>query len=123
LFKNIFNTAYKEIYGNERNKELDISILNMIKDMAEEEKIWTKYATKGILGFSPEAIDMYVDYCAMQVIKNLKLDYLVPEPDVDAGPLKIIEDKYSLLSNNVKANFFETSVADYSIGTIIDDDF
>ncbi len=122
LFKNIFNTAYKEVYPQGRNLELDIEISAMIIDMANYEKTWTKYATKGILGFSDQAIDMYIDFCAYQVMKNLHIDHLwitdIPEP----GPLKIIEDKYSLLSTKTKANFFEGSVADYSIGTIKDDE-
>ncbi len=121
LFKNIFNTAYQEVYPDKRNALLDIDIYNMIQDMSEHEKTWTKYATKGILGFSDKAVEMYINYCAYQVMKNLHVDYLwlkdIPEP----GPLKIIEDKYSLLSTKTKANFFEGTVADYSIGTIKDD--
>ncbi len=90
--------------------------------MADKEYTWTAYATKGILGFSDKAIKMYIDHCAYQVMRNLHIDYLwttdIPEP----GPLKIIEDKYSLLSTKTKANFFESSVADYSIGTIKDNE-
>ena len=121
LFKNMFNTAYKETYKGTRNLELDIEIFAMIQDMADKEFTWTTYATKGLLGFSDEAIRLYIDYCAYEVMKNMNVDYLwltdIPEP----GPLKIIEDKYSLLATKTKANFFEGSVADYSIGTIKDD--
>ncbi|MCD6435603.1 MAG: ribonucleotide-diphosphate reductase subunit beta [Clostridiales bacterium] len=122
LFKNIFNTAYKEVYPGNRNLELDIEIFDMIQDMSKHEKTWTKYATKGILGFSDKAIDMYIDYCSYQVMKNLHIDYLWLKDKPESGPLKIIEDKYSLLSSKTKANFFEGSVADYSIGTIKDDE-
>ena len=122
LFKNLFNTAYKEIYKDKRNKKLDIEISVMITDMASKEKTWTKHATKDILGFSDEAINMYIDYCAIQVMKNLHIDYLLSTTNIEPGPLKIIEDKYSLLSTKTKANFFEGTVADYSIGTIKDDE-
>lgn len=127
LFKNMFNTAYRETYGKERNIKLDREIMHMIMSMADNEIRWTKYASKGLLGFSDKAIEMYVNYCAFSIIKNLKLTYLmkefgfkeIPEP----GPLKLIEDKYSLLSeSSVKTNFFEGTVKDYSIGTIKDDD-
>ncbi len=122
LFKNIFNTAYKEVYGTNRNKQLDQEVFTMITDMLEKEITWTKYATKGILGFSDKAIEMYNTYCAYQVMKNLKVDYLWKALPPEPGPLMIIEEKYSLLSTKVKANFFETSVADYSIGSIEDKD-
>ena len=124
LFKNIFNTAYRETYGDKRNHDLDIEIFEMIQDMANKEITWTTYATQGLLGFSEKAIQMYIDHCAYQVMKNLHIDYLwladIPEP----GPLMIIEDKYSLLKTDskVKTNFFEGTVADYAIGTIKDDE-
>ncbi len=122
LFKNIFNTAYKEIYGDTRNKQLDTEIFTMIQDMADKEFTWTKYATEGILGFSDKAIKMYTDYCAYQVMKNLHIDYLWKTTPPEPGPLMIIEEKYSLLTSKVKTNFFEGTVADYSIGSIKDDE-
>jgi len=123
LFKNIFNTAYKEIYKDKRNKQLDEEIFAMITDMLTQENTWTKYATKGLLGFSDQAIEMYNIYCAYQVMKNLHIDYLwkagIPEP----GPLMVIENKYSMLSTDkTKANFFESTVGEYSIGTIKDNE-
>lgn len=117
LFKNIFRTSVNEVGITNETKT---KILDMITKMTNEEKIWTKHITKGNLGFSDIAIDMFIEHQANSVCKNLKLPLLFEK--TDGGPLMKIVDDYSLLSKlKKKTNFFEKSVADYAMNTIDDD--
>lgn len=114
LFKNIFRTAVNQEGITEETKTV---IINMIKKMTDEEKIWTKHITKGNLGFSDMAIDIFIEHQANSVCKNLKLPLIYEK--TDGGPLMQIVDDYSLLSKlKKKTNFFEKSVADYAMNTI-----
>lgn len=111
LFKNLFNTAVKEVGMD--NKTLE-EILFMIKDMANEEKIWTKHLSKNLLGFSPQAIDMFIEEKANSICRNLKLPVVFEI--TNGGPLMAIVQKYSFLSQTkTKTNFFESTVGDYSV--------
>lgn len=121
LFKNIFRSIKNQIieedqYDDSNFNETIYEIRDMIIDMAEEEKIWAKYASKGLLGFSEAAIDKYVEFKANAVCKNLKIDNIYPESN--GGPLYSIEVENSLLIGDKKTNFFETQVVDYSVGSL-----
>lgn len=117
LFKNIFRTAVKETgLDNETKGKIEL----MIDMMVSEEKAWIQHITKGLLGFSENAINMFIEYKANSICRNLYLDNLYEI--TDGGPLKSIEDKYSMLSTvKTKTNFFEGSVGDYSVGTLDED--
>lgn len=115
LFKNIFNSSVALVGLNDDTK-LRINI--MIKHMCEEEKIWTKYITKNLLGFSERAIEMFIEEKANSVCRNLKLSTLYDE--TDGGPLMSIVDRYSMLKTKTKANFFEVPVGDYAINSLDD---
>jgi ribonucleoside-diphosphate reductase beta chain len=118
LFRNIFRTAVKENSIEDSTIE---TISKMIVHMCEEEKIWTKHITKALLGFSEAAVDLYVEYFANSVCKNLNIPLLYPV--TDGGPLMSIVEENSLLttSSSTKSNFFETAVVDYSKNSIDDD--
>lgn len=117
LFKNIFNAAVKQV-GLE--PETEQTILNMIKHMTEEEKIWTKHITKGTLGFSDAAIDLLIESKANSVCANLKLPLLYQV--TDGGPLMAIIHQYALNSpTKKKANQFEVPVSDYAVNALDDD--
>ena len=121
LFKNIYRNIKNKIieedqYDDSNFNETISEIKDMIIDMAEEEKIWAKYASKGLLGFSEAAIDKYVEFKANAICKNLKIDNIYPESN--GGPLYSIEVENSLIIGDKKTNFFETQVADYSIGSL-----
>lgn len=112
LFKNIFNSTTKEFGITESTKK---RIISMIKHMTEEEKIWTKEITKGVLGFSDKAIDMLIEEKANSVCSNLKLELQYEK--TNGGPLMSIVESYSMLSGSkTKSNFFEVPVGDYEVG-------
>ena len=118
LFKNIFASTRRQLSISD---ETVAEILAMIKDMAEEEKIWTKHISKNLLGFSDKAIDMFIENKANSVCTNLKIDTIYEI--TDGGPLQVMFDEHSLLSEtSTKTNFFETAASDYSVNSI-DDDF
>lgn len=117
LFKNIFATAKRE---NTLEPETQEKILQLIGFMADEEKIWTKHITKKLLGFSPGAVDLFVEFQANSVCDNLKLPPLYER--TDGGPLISIVDQYSMLSSSKKkTNFFEQPVGDYTVNGLDDD--
>ena len=117
LFKNIFRTAVNEVGIDDQTKN---KIREMIIEMTDIEKEWTKYLSKDLLGFSDRAIDMYVEYKANEVAENLNLDPIYEK--TDGGPLMMIELERSMLAGEgKKANFFETTVSDYAIGYMDED--
>ena len=111
LFMNIFNTTVRQVGITE---ETVTSIQHLIKAMVDIEIKWTKYLAKNKLGFSDQAIELYVQYHGNSVCKNLNLPLVYDE--TDGGPLmSIVHSKSMLSGNNVKANFFETAVSDYDV--------
>jgi len=117
LFKNIFREAVKL---NGLDDETETKALNLIAHMTNEEKIWTKHISKGLLGFSEQAVDLFIESKANSVCENLKLPLLYDK--TNGGPLASIASRYSMLSEEkTKSNFFEVTVGDYSIGGLDDD--
>lgn len=123
LFRNIYKTAVKE-HGIDiatKNK-----IIAMIKNMTIEEKIWTKHISKNLLGFTDRSIDMFIEYQANSICKNLGIELLYGE--TDGGPLLNLVKENSMLTNTgsskglaTKTNFFENSVGDYAKNSLDDD--
>lgn len=116
LFKNIFNTVVRQEYGGELPEHIKVKIYEMIEHMVHEEKVWTTHVSKGLLGFSKQAIDMYIEEKANNICDNLHINPLYAK--TDGGPLMRIEEKFSLLKSEIKTNFFEQKVADYSVGSL-----
>lgn len=117
LFKNIFSDIKKQ-YG--LDKETEDEINEMISHMCEEDKIWIKYLTKNLLGFSETAIDMFCEHMANIVYKNLKIPS--PYKQTDGGPLMSVFELNSMLSNvKNKTNQFEQAVGDYTTGGLDED--
>lgn len=116
LFHNLFRSSHRSVYGNERNPQLDAELREMIVDMCVEEKIWTKYASQGLLGFSDKAIDMYIEDKANDVCDHVGIPYIYEK--TNGGPLMTIENKCSMLKGDKKTNFFEGKVGDYAMGSL-----
>jgi ribonucleotide reductase beta subunit family protein with ferritin-like domain len=120
LFKELFRTAVEELYNGIVPVEVVNKAKHMILDMTKAEKRWTKYASKGLTGFTDRTIDIFVEGQANSVCGNLGLPMLFKKEK--ENPLKRILTKYlkggSLSS---RSNFFEGNVADYSKGTLIMD--
>jgi len=117
LFRNITRTAIQQVGITDETKQ---AITDMIIHMTDEEKIWTKHITKGNLGFSEAAIDMFIENQANKVFDHIGIES--PYERTDGGPLLQIVNKYSMLSKTkIKANFFEVPVSDYAINELDDD--
>ena len=117
LFKNIFRTAVKENFDGIIPKDVEEFGLELIKEMTNAEKRWTKYVSKGLLGFSDRVIDIFVEGKANSVCKNLGLPLLFKESDFN--PLQDLLDKHLVGGNETKrSGFFERNVADYTVGTL-----
>ena len=117
LFKNIYRTTIKQVGLKDETKE---KIIDLIKFMTEEEKIWTKHISRDLMGFSETTVDIYIENCANLICKNLKLEPIYTV--TDGGPLYKLYNAKSLLGNKaVKTNFFEKAVGDYAVNTLDDD--
>lgn len=121
LFMHIFRTTVAENNIDlSPDTELVKFILNMITEMTNAEKRWTKYVSKGLLGFSERAIDVFVESKANSICKNLKLPLLYKE-EVN-NPLQAILQKHlkdgKLAS---RENYFENNVTQYNKLAAYDD--
>ena len=117
LFKDIFRTIIHEEFNGRIPNDIVIKLHNLIKDMTIAEKRWSKYALRGAVGSSDEAIDYLVEGQANSVCSNLMIPKLFEERK--NNPLK------KLLLKNLKGgvmssrtNFFEGNVVDYSKGSL-----
>lgn len=117
LFKHIFRTSVSESFNGVIPATIQNKAKHMIMDMVTAEKRWTKYASKGLMGFSDRAIDVLVEQQANSVCSNLGLPLIYPK--AIENPLK------KLLTKNLKggamesrSNFFEGNVVEYSKGTL-----
>lgn len=121
LFMNIFRTCIKEEFNGEIPDEIKAKGRELIIKMTEAEKRWTKYATRGLLGFTDRTIDIFVESKANSVCKNLGFD-LIYEIN-DNNPLDKLLKK-SLRGGGIESrtNFFESNSVEYTKGSL-DDDF
>ncbi len=117
LFKDIFKTTVRKVG---LNLATECKALDLIRYMTDEEKIWTKHITAKLLGFSDQAIDMFIEEKANSVCRNLNLPLQYNE--TNGGPLMSIVERYSMLSSTkTKSNFFEVPVGDYAINSLDED--
>jgi ribonucleoside-diphosphate reductase beta chain len=118
VFQNLINTT-----RNERpelfTKELEDEVYAMMDEAVKLEAGWGKYITNGqILGFNDAIIDQYIKFLADERLKAVKM---APMYKVE-NPIKWV-DKFSRF-NDQKQNFFETTVTNYSKGSLsFGDDF
>jgi len=114
LFKHIFRQILAEEFYNQVPERIKDSIYDVIGKMVEAEKAWTRYASKGLEGFSDATIDIFIEGRANSVCKNLRLEPMFDKHEYDplnrllTSHLKGGED-----ANKSRSNFFEANVADY----------
>jgi len=117
IFKNIFRTAVKENFDGVVPEDVKEFSLSLIEEMVNAEKRWTKYVSKGLLGFSERAIDIFVEGKGNSVCKNLGLPLLYEESEFN--PLQDLLNKHLVGgSESKRTGFFERNVADYTVGTL-----
>ena len=122
LFKNIFRATINEnCNGVVPEKVVELS-LKLIHKVADAERRWTKYVTKGILGFSDESVDTFIDYKVNNICKNLMLPIQFVDNDKKPNPLKKLLLSYLADGNNdTRQNFFEQRNLNYNKGNLEDD--
>ena len=88
--------------------------------MTEAEIRWTTYVSKGLIGFSDEAIKVFIEGQANSVCKNLMIEPIYEE--VKINPLRTLLLKH-LKGGELESrtNFFEKRPIEYSNGSIIMD--
>lgn len=117
LFKNIFRTAVDESFDGVVPDTVTKKITEMILDMTIAEKRWTKYVTKGLLGFSDRAIDIFIEDQANNICSNLRLP-LIFEKHKDNPLRKILNKTLKGGGTDSREAFFESNVASYSKGAV-----
>ena len=92
----------------------------MITKMTDAEKRWTKYLSKGLQGFSDEAIDIYIEGQANSVCNNLGIPKLYEKKKVN--PLRrVLTSHLKGGEMESKENFFLGNVTAYSKSSLIVD--
>ena len=117
----MFRTAVKESFNGVIPKEVEIKAVNLIKDMADAEKRWTKYVALGMLGFSEENINIFVENRANSVCKNLGLPKIYDTKNKPDSLNKILQNSLKGGDYESRTNFFDVNATEYSKGSIIDD--
>ena len=121
LFSYMFRTAVKESFNGVIPKEVEIKAVNLIKDMADAEKRWTKYVALGMLGFSEENINIFVENRANSVCRNLGLPKIYDTKNKPDSLNKILQTALKGGDYESRTNIFDVNATEYSKGTIIDD--
>jgi len=115
LFKNMHNTAVKQ-NPEVMTDSLKLKARDLIRQAAEIEIEWTKYITNNeVLGFSDKAIEWYIQGKANDV--STSLGYGEIYEGVQKSPLETLEKKFED-PNNIRTNFFEGKVTNYSKGSL-----
>lgn len=121
LFKNIFRTTIEESFGGKIPLRVQHKLEEMITNMVDAEKKWTKFATQNLMGFSDRLIDIFIEEQANNVCLNLGLRMIYEKQK--ENPLKKILTKNLKGGddNESRESFFEVNVASYSKGTVLVD--
>ena len=117
LFMQIFRTTIKEEYNGDIPEIVVTRATEFIKKMTDAEKRWTKYATKGLLGFTDASINVFVEGRANSVCNNLGLPLIYPKSE--NNPLEKLLKK-SLRGGEMesRSNFFEVNSVEYTKGSL-----
>lgn len=121
LFKNIFRTIVKEECNGIVPENVKTKAMELILKMQEAEIRWTKYASKGLFGFTDEAIEIFVKNKVNVICKNLWLEQPYDKKDLQINPLQELVDEHTPVNNNARQNFFEAKVTEYNIAAVTDD--
>lgn len=112
LFAFIFKQAVNEEFDGIIPNAVKEKARDMIIRMTDAEKRWTKYASKGLLGFSDRSIDIFIESRANSVCKNLGLELIYKEEKVN--PLGELLRRNLRGETDSRQNFFEANVTEYS---------
>jgi len=118
LFQNLINTLRKE-RADLFTEQLKAGVVEMFKEAVALEVAWGKYITGGqILGLTDAIIEQYIQYLADDRLASVGFAKLYNV----SNPIKWVDDFSKF--NDQKTNFFESTVANYSKGSLtFDDDF
>lgn len=118
LFQNLINTLRKE-RADLFTEQLKAEVVEMFKEAVALEVAWGKYITGGqILGLTDAIIEQYIQYLADDRLASVGFAKLYNV----SNPIKWVDDFSKF--NDQKTNFFESTVANYSKGSLtFDDDF
>ncbi len=118
LFKNLINTLRKE-RADLFTEQLKDEVIAMYRQAVQLESDWGKYITQGqILGLTDEIVEQYIQYLADDRLSSVGFEKLYNV----TNPIKWVDDFSKF--NDQKTNFFESTVTNYSKGSLVfDDDF
>lgn len=118
LFKNMINTLKRE-RSDLFTPDLEVEVYDMFKQAVELEVSWGQYITQGqILGLTNDIVRQYIQYLADDRLKGVGMK---PLYNVE-HPIKWVDDFARF--NDQKSNFFESTVTNYSKGSLsFGDDF
>jgi ribonucleoside-diphosphate reductase beta chain len=117
LFQNMINSVRKE-RPELFTKELEETVRGMVRDAVKMETEWGVYITEGqILGFTENIIEQYIKYLGDERLKAVGYE---AEFNV-SNPIPWVDGFSSF--NDQRTNFFESSVVNYSKGSLDFDDF
>ena len=120
LFKNMIKSTYRE-KPYLRNPDTDEKARNILREAAELEMSWATYITNDqILGLSSKIMSDRIKFLANEISEGTGLGKLYPE--VDKDPMPWVNDFTTGEGIEVKGNFFEANVSEYSVGTLSLDD-
>ena len=117
LFMLIFRTCIKESFNGEIPSIVKQQARELIIKMSDAEKRWTKYVTKGLLGFSNQAIDIFVESKANSICSNLGLD-LIYENNSNNPLDKLLKKSLRGGEMESRTNFFEANSVEYTKGSL-----
>ena len=117
LFQNMINSVRKE-RPELFTIELEAKVRDMFRKAVELEASWGSYITQGqVLGFTDGIILQYIQYLA-----DRRLEAVGYKPEYNVNhPIPWV-DGYSSF-NEQRGNFFESSIVNYSKGSIDFEDF
>lgn len=122
LFSYIFNTTVKENLNKQVPQEVIEKAHRLIDGLVDREIIWLNYVTKGLLGFSPKSIEIFVKAKGNSICKHLRLPALYPDLDSSVNPIEdILKERFKGGDIESRSNFFETTSTEYTRNNIVVD--
>lgn len=109
LYANIYKHIKEDCNLNGTN--IDSRAKKLILEATEDEKEFLRYSTKGVMGFTDESINNFMDWIASNRLRELGISNNL-NPNANEGLVKIFKS-YSEV-NDTKTNFFEGTVKNYS---------
>lgn len=118
LFQNLINSLRKE-RADLFTPKLKEEVIAMFEEAVKLEIAWGQYITGGqILGLTDSILEQYIKYLADDRLTSVGFEKLYNV----TNPIKWVDDFSKF--NDQKTNFFESTVANYSKGSLsFDDDF